>query len=239
MNTHQETLPTRSWIPAGITAANIACGFVAMAMVAAQRYDAAVYLLVLAVFLDIMDGRVARLLHATSVFGKQLDSFCDVISFGAAPAFLVLLAVLQPLGSIGLGAALLFLLAGVFRLSRFNLLSDEHSKARRTVGLPIPVGASYLMAITLMRDRIDVRWALVVVVIMSIAMASRMQLPDLKGKSRVTAMLIIGICTYLAFVTWPSWPTFWVWNSWNLLIIVAARLEDRRPSAAEALNSTS
>jgi CDP-diacylglycerol--serine O-phosphatidyltransferase len=69
-----------------------------------------------------------------------MDSFCDALSFCAAPAFLAFEAVLQPLGSAGVAAAVFYLLAGVFRLARFNLTSDVHVKASRTVGVPTPIG---------------------------------------------------------------------------------------------------
>jgi CDP-diacylglycerol--serine O-phosphatidyltransferase len=218
----------RSFVPNAATAANILAGFLAMLMASAGRYDQAVYLLVAAIILDTLDGRLARLLKATSDFGQQLDSFSDILSFGMAPAFLVYQAVLHRLGWLGVAGSAVYLLAGVYRLARFNLTSDAHSKAPRTLGVPIPIGAGYLMAVALMRDELTPRWALVVVLAMAALMVSRWRLPDLKGVGLVSAMLLVGILNYLAVVFWPSWQTVAWWNVWNVAILLAARREDRR-----------
>ena len=199
-----------------------------MIAAAGGRFDASVYLLVLAIVLDTFDGRVARWLGATSEFGRELDSISDAVSAGAAPALLVYLAQLRPLGAVGIAVAVIYLLAGMYRLARFNLLSDAHAKARRTVGIPIPVGASYLMAVVLMRDQLPAAVAAGVAVLAAVGMASRWRLPELKGTNLTTAMLGVGILNYLTFVAWPNWYTVGWWNSWNLLIIIVARGEDRR-----------
>ncbi len=199
-----------------------------MVLVAADRFDEAVYLLALAIVLDLLDGRVARRLRATSEFGRQLDSFSDAGSFGIAPAFLVYHANLQGLKSAGVLVAIVYLLAGMFRLGRHNLLSDVHAKARRTMGLPIPIGASYLMAVVLLRDSIPPAAAAGVVLLMACAMVTRWKLPELRGSGAVTAMLGVGIANYLAFLAWPGWYTAGWWTLWNLAIVAAARTEDRR-----------
>ena len=228
MNSKYEQIPPRGLLPAAVTAANICLGFASMLETTAGRYDRAVHLLVLAILLDTLDGRVARWLRATSVFGKQLDSFCDVLSFGAAPAFLVYHAELRSLGAAGLAVALIYLLAGVFRLARFNLLSDPHAKARRTLGFPIPIGAGYLMALTLMRDHVPGIAGATMVLAVSTLMISRLRLPELRGTNIVTGALFVGILNYLAVVAWPNWYTVIWWNIWNLVILVLARREDRR-----------
>ncbi len=228
MQDSTELIPPRSWIPNAVTAANILAGFAAMLLAAAGRFEHAVYVLLAALCLDTLDGRVARWLKATSDLGQQLDSFSDALSFGVAPAFLVYQATLKDLGGFGVGAAMLYLLAGVYRLARFNLLSDAHSKARRTVGVPVPIAAGYLMAVTLMRDELRSADAMVVVLVMAALMISRWRLPDLKGFSLVSVMLCIGIPNYFAVVFWPNWYTVLWWNAWNVLILIAARREDRR-----------
>ncbi len=228
MATQDQVLPPRIWLPSILTAASIAAGFLSMIVAADGRFDASVYLLGLAIVLDTVDGRVARSLGATSEFGRELDSISDAVSSGAAPALLVYLAQLRPLGAVGIAVAVIYLLAGMYRLARFNLLSDAHSKARRTVGLPIPVGASYLMAVVLMRDQLPAAVAAGVTVLVAVGMASRWRLPALKGANLTTAMLGVGILNYLTFVAWPNWYTVGWWNFWNLLIIMVARGADRR-----------
>lgn len=228
MKPSDEALPLRSWIPGAVTAANIAVGFVAMLLVVEQKYDRAVYLLVLAVILDMLDGKLARWLHATSQFGKHLDSFCDVSSFGVAPALLIYHAALRPLGAFGVAVALVYLLAGVYRLARFNLVSDAHRKSRQTLGVPIPIGAGYLMTLTLMRDRIPAFVAVAVILLLALSMVSRWRLPSLSGVNTVTGMLLVGACNYLAVVAWPNWYTVGWWSIWNVAILLVARSAERR-----------
>ena len=220
--------------PSAVTSANIAAGFMAMVAAADSRYELSVYLLVVAILCDVLDGTIARLLGATSDFGQEMDSFSDAISFGVAPAFLIYLAVLRPLGFWGLVVSLVYLLAGVTRLTRFVLTSDAHVKELRTTGAPIPVAASYLMASVLMREHMSVQAVVVVVLAMALLMVSRIRLPSLKGKNVVTAMLLVGIVNYLLVVFFPSWFTIGWWNVWNACILFVARIQSKRlePSAA-------
>jgi CDP-diacylglycerol--serine O-phosphatidyltransferase len=229
-------LQARYILPNAASAANLACGFCALLAAARGAPDLAVHLLVIAIVLDMTDGRLARALGATSKFGQEMDSFCDALSFCAAPAFLAYQAVLQPLGAAGVAVALIYLLSGVFRLARFNLTSDVHVKASRTVGVPTPIGAGYLMALTLMRDEVTPAVGAGVVLVMSVLMLSKWGLPELKGRSVVSAMLIVGVANYLAVVIHPSWVTVGWWNLWNVAIVVAARARERRPESSQALS---
>ena len=199
-----------------------------MLLAAAGQFEFAVYVLCLAIVVDMLDGRVARALRATSEFGRQLDSFSDAGSFGVAPAFLVYVAILRDLGATGVAVAVIYMLSGMFRLARHNLLSDAHAKARRTMGLPIPVAASYPMAIALMRDQLTPPVAAGIVLLMAYFMATRWRLPELKGLGPVTAMMAVGIVNYLVFVGRPNWYTFSWWSFWNLWIVIASRTEDRK-----------
>jgi len=199
-------------------------------MIAASdgKFDLAVYLLVVAVVLDTLDGSIARWLQATSEFGQEMDSFSDALSFGAAPAFLVYHAILKTMPSIGLTVALVYLLCAILRLTRFNISSDAHLKERRTVGVPVPVAAAYLMVAVLMRDQIRPSHVVFLVLLFAGLMVSRLQLPNLKGRNLVTFMLLVGIVNYLAVIFRPGWPTIIWWNVWNVLILVAAWIRERR-----------
>lgn len=225
---NEPLIPPRAVVPATATAANIAAGFFALLAAARGRPEIAVYFLLAAIMLDMTDGRLARRLRATSAFGQQLDSLSDALSFGVAPAFLVFQANLEPLGIPGALVALVYVLAGVFRLARFNLLSNAHEKSRRTTGIPIPIGAGYVMVAVLMRDELPPWVAASVVLAMAAGMVSRWRLPDLKGTNLVSAMLLVGLLNYFAVVLWPSWTTVIWWNIWNVFILIAASLEDRR-----------
>ena len=220
--------------PSAVTSANIAAGFMGMVAAADGRFELSVYLLVVAILCDVLDGTIARLLGATSDFGQEMDSFSDAISFGVAPAFLVYLAVLRPLGFWGLIVSLIYVLAGVTRLTRFVLTSNAHDKELRTTGAPIPAAASYLMAAVLMRESMSVQAVALVVLVMSVLMVSKVRLPNLKGRNIVTAMMLVGIVNYIFLVFRPSWLTVGWWNVWNVCILLVAKVQNNRlqPSSA-------
>ncbi len=100
---------------------------------------AAVAILVAAVF-DGLDGRVARMTHSTSTFGMELDSLCDMVAFGVAPAVLAYLWALTPYGRYGWLAAFLYVAATALRLARFNSQTVA-SPSHDFTGLPCPAAA--------------------------------------------------------------------------------------------------
>ena len=229
------TIPfsARYLVPNLVTGANIVIGFCSILAASHGHFDLAVRLLVVALFCDLFDGQLARSLRATSKFGQQLDSFSDAISFGVAPAFLIYQAVLVELGPVGVAVTLVYLMAGVLRLARFNLTSNEHAKEWRTLGVPIPVGAGYVMATVLMREELSASEGAGVVVVMALLMVSTLRLPQMKGRSLVSGMLIVGIANYLAVVAHPTWLTVGWWNAWNALILIVAWLLERRRGESE------
>ncbi len=220
-------LPPRAWIPCTATAANIACGFAAMLTATEGHIDLAVYFLYAAVWLDMADGRLARHFQATSRLGMELDSLSDAISFGIAPAFLAYRAILRELGGVGMLVVLAYVFAAVFRLGRYNVVSDSHRKTGRTLGLPVPAAAGYLMALALLRDQMPLWGAVATVLAMAAFMVSTLRLPEFRGGSTVTLLLFIGLINYTWLVVQPSWTAAIWWNVWNAVIFVAARREDR------------
>lgn len=212
------------FVPNAVTAANIVVGFIAMIAAADGKFRLAVILLVVCVLLDLSDGRLARMLNATSKFGQEMDSLSDSLSFCAAPAFLVHQAMLRPLEGMGVLVAASFVLAGVYRLARFNLTSDEHDKASRTTGVPTPIAAGYLMALVLMRDHVPAPAAATVVLVLALLMLSRWHLPEIQVRGWLGFAFGVGLVNYLALVARPNWYTVSWWNLWNLVILaVAAR----------------
>lgn len=113
---------------------------------AAHLFQLACWSLFVAAVFDTFDGLVARMMHATSEFGREYDSLADVVTFGAAPAVLVFSWGLNQWGRLGGGIAFLFLVAGSLRLARFNIQSGS-TDHRYFVGLPIPAGALTIASI--------------------------------------------------------------------------------------------
>jgi CDP-diacylglycerol---serine O-phosphatidyltransferase len=113
---------------------------------------AASWFIVLAALLDSLDGKVARILGASSKFGIQLDSLADVISFGVAPAVLLMSSrgiFLWPLFL----TSFIFLVAGAGRLARFNVQTKSFEK-KNFAGLPIPMGAMAVVSYVIFSDHV-------------------------------------------------------------------------------------
>lgn len=228
MSDSTELFPPRAWIPNAVTGTAIALGFMSFVLAAQGEFDRAVYVLWVSILLDMLDGKVARFLKATSGFGQQLDSLADVLNFGAAPAFLLYAAQLHELGVAGLATAVIYLLAGTYRLARYNVCSDAHSKTRCTVGLPIPIAAAFLLAAVLIRRDLDAVWSGVVVISMVGFMVSRWRLPTLTGTDLVSMLLVLNLINYAVLVVNPSLTTAAWWFAWMLISALAASVRDRR-----------
>ena len=127
-------------LPSLLTTGNLVCGFVALVLTAEARYVEAALAILVAMIMDALDGRVARLMKATSQFGVEFDSLADVVSFGVAPAFLLYAFALSTLGRPAWFAAFLFVICGALRLARFNVYTGATDK-RFFTGLPIPAAA--------------------------------------------------------------------------------------------------
>lgn len=145
-------------LPSLLTTGNLFCGFFAMLLAVDERYTEAAMAIFVAMIMDMLDGRVARLMKATSRFGVEYDSLADVISFCAAPAFLLYLFALRELGRPAWFAAFLFVICGALRLARFNVYTGTVDK-RFFVGLPTPAAAAVVCgAVILLQGEELTRW---------------------------------------------------------------------------------
>lgn len=132
---------TRSIVPNLLTIGNAFSGFAAIIYISQENFNFAAFYIVMAALFDMFDGIVARILHATSELGAELDSLCDAISFGIAPAFFLYKTYFEQLGEIGILFSSIPVLAGVFRLARFNAQLVSFDDKLYFKGLPIPGGA--------------------------------------------------------------------------------------------------
>jgi len=131
--------------PGTFTMGNVVCGFIAILSAFEGHVTTACWFIVLAGFLDALDGKVARLSGSTSRFGVELDSLADFLSFGVAPAVLVYTIKLNALGKWGWIISIVYMMAAAYRLARFNLLAESEEK-RNFFGLPVPAAAFALVA---------------------------------------------------------------------------------------------
>jgi CDP-diacylglycerol--serine O-phosphatidyltransferase len=128
-------------LPNLFTTANLFCGFYSAIASMKGMYEIAAVAILIAVVLDGLDGRIARITHTTSRFGAEYDSLCDLVTFGVAPALLVYNWSLIAFGKWGWMAAFLFCVCGALRLARFNVQVGVID-SRVFNGLPIPGGAA-------------------------------------------------------------------------------------------------
>lgn len=142
-------VPVRVLIPNIFTLIALCAGLTAIRMAIEGRFDIALAAIVFAAFLDGVDGRVARLLKASSRFGAELDSLADFVNFGVAPAIVVFAWGFGDLKSLGWIVVLVFALCSALRLARFNASLDQPDqpawKGNYFVGIPAPAGAIVLL----------------------------------------------------------------------------------------------
>jgi CDP-diacylglycerol--serine O-phosphatidyltransferase len=157
------------FLPNLMTAGNLLCGFLALTFIVQvvpdptgsegpvfseadiEKIKNALWLILGAFVFDALDGRIARLVGKESPFGLQFDSLADIISFGAAPAFLVQRVILHDFERLGLVVASVYLLCGALRLARYNCLSvmPGSANSREFLGFPIPASAAMVASLTM------------------------------------------------------------------------------------------
>jgi CDP-diacylglycerol--serine O-phosphatidyltransferase len=184
------------------------------------RYDLALAAIVFAALLDGVDGRVARLLKASSRFGAELDSLADFVNFGVAPALMIFVWGLGDLKSVGWIAVMIFALASALRLARFNVMIDEEKPRWQKdffTGMPTPAAAIvvllpvYLAVIGI--DLRDARWMKNIVIAYTLLIAFLMvsNIPTYSGKllgeriSRewVLPIFMVAVLYVALLVTFP------------------------------------
>jgi CDP-diacylglycerol--serine O-phosphatidyltransferase len=133
-------------------------GFYAIVQAMNGRYEQAAMAIFVAMVLDGLDGRIARLTRTQSEFGAEYDSLADVVAFGAAPALVMYEWALRPLGRLGWVAAFAYCAATALRLARFNVNIDVVDK-RFFQGLPSPAAAAVLAGLVWVIDDLDLQHA--------------------------------------------------------------------------------
>ena len=131
-------------LPNAITLAALFSGFYSIVMAINGRFEAACLGIFCAAVLDSLDGRVARMTNSQSAFGEQMDSLCDMVNFGAAPALIVYVWGLSGLGRWGWLPAFVYIAGAALRLARFNVNIGVVDK-RFFQGLPSPAAAAIVV----------------------------------------------------------------------------------------------
>jgi CDP-diacylglycerol--serine O-phosphatidyltransferase len=127
-------------IPNVFTFFNLTCGMLSIIFTLNSNFKIAALMIIFAAFMDRYDGRIARRFDAVSPLGKELDSLCDLISFGVAPAVLSWSNFLINFGIIGYIISIIFPIAGAYRLARFNVTPFNNY----FIGVPITFAGFFL-----------------------------------------------------------------------------------------------
>lgn len=175
------------FIPHVFTVGNLGLGTIAIIMAFHGEIVTASFLVILAMLLDGLDGRIARALNVQSEFGKELDSLSDVISFGVAPAFIAYVSAFGEFGAAGWIATVLFPICGALRLARFNV---SEGAPGHFIGLPIPAAGGILCTLVLFTPDMEPVIILCAAVVLSFLMVSNIRYPSFKKISSIPRMYL-------------------------------------------------
>ncbi|WP_421852120.1 CDP-diacylglycerol--serine O-phosphatidyltransferase [Oricola sp.] len=221
-NPRLRDIPLRFVVPNIITVLAICAGLTGVRLAFEHQFDIAVAMVLLAAFLDGIDGRVARLVKGSSKFGAQMDSLADIINFGAAPALVLYAFALDEARSLGWIAALLYAIACCLRLARFNVMMEKRDRpswqGAYFTGVPAPAGALLvLLPVYLGFLGFAPDWYYASVVsfyTVGIAFLMVSNLPVWSGKTLGARIppakvvpLILGVVLYVALLATFTWET--------------------------------
>jgi CDP-diacylglycerol--serine O-phosphatidyltransferase len=202
-------------LPNAFTTAALFCGFFAIVMAMNLKFEQAAVAIFVAMVLDGLDGRVARLTNTQSEFGAQYDSLSDMVSFGAAPALVAYEWSLRGLGKMGWLAAFVYCAGAALRLARFNTNIEVVDK-RFFQGLPSPAAAAMVAGFIWLMDDLqyagfELQWYMWAITLYAgLTMVSNVPFYSFKDVNFKKSVPFIGIfLIVLLFVAISSYPPGW------------------------------
>lgn len=196
-------------LPNLFTTAGLFAGFYAIVAAMSGRFEAAAVAIFIAMIMDGLDGRVARLTNTQSDFGAEYDSMSDMVSFGLAPALVAYVWGLSGLGKLGWLAAFLYTAAAALRLARFNAQLNTADK-RYFQGLPSPAAAAIIAGMVWVGDSYQMHGhnvkapAFILTVLVAVLMVSNIRYESFKNldlRGRVPFMTLLAIVLGFVFVS--------------------------------------
>jgi CDP-diacylglycerol---serine O-phosphatidyltransferase len=199
-------------LPSLLTVGNIFCGYYAILATMHGNYGQAAHAIGIAILLDMLDGRIARLTNSATGFGLQLDSLADVISFGIAPSVLALVWGLSNVDQrVAWIASFTFTICGAMRLARFNVQSGN---LKHFVGLPIPAGGGAVAAVVHffsdpIKNPLGSNLMLAGVFLLAFLMISTIRYSSFKNltltkKSHLTILVMALLVALIVFLSKPT-----------------------------------
>jgi len=194
-------------IPNLITSFNLITGCTGIYFTLSGDKTEALYFVLIAAFFDVLDGLLARLLNMKSAIGTQLDSLADLISFGALPAFYLMVVLKEQTSFFWIG--ILVVLFSAYRLAKFN--ADDSQKAHFS-GLPTPANAIVITSLFLLPFELTVPLLLFIIFLSCFLLVSPVRLLALKFRNYGWAgnesrwVLIIGAIIFSLIFQWAFIP---------------------------------
>ncbi len=205
----------RGILPGIFTMGNLACGFAAIVIGGGAQnifgpekiriINEAVWLIILAAFFDFLDGLVARFSKSASRFGVELDSLADIVSFGIAPAVLIINFSLITKGNWSWILAFAYIMAASFRLARFNMTASIEGKSN-FLGLPVPSAAVTILSFILFATEVwgnirFERYFIILILTTSVLMVTTIEFESMpkfdfsrpRNRFKVLFLLIAGV----------------------------------------------
>jgi|SaaInlLV_10m_DNA_2_1039722.scaffolds.fasta_scaffold00942_3 CDP-diacylglycerol---serine O-phosphatidyltransferase len=175
-----------SFLPHLFTLGNAFFGFCSIVFAAHGEIGMSGRFILLGALMDMLDGRIARLMGVASDLGVELDSLSDLISFCVAPAFLIYVWQLKSFGFLGIVICSVFALAGLMRLARFNIIHEQQTIY--FLGVPTTVAGCFLVSLVLYATEMTYDFWLtfflaLLILILSWLMVSSVQFPTFKKSS--------------------------------------------------------
>lgn len=244
-------------LPNAFTTAALFCGFYAVVMAMNQKFEHSGLAIFVAMVLDSLDGRVARMTNTQSEFGAQYDSLSDMVSFGVAPALIAYEWALKGMGKLGWLAAFVYCSGAALRLARFNTNIAVVDK-RYFQGLPSPAAAALVAGFILLMDDlgiagVDVRWfAWGIALFAGLTMVSNVpfySFKDVNFKRSVPFVAVfLVVLMYVAVVSDPPKVLFslfvmyalsgyvlllWRWRKGRPVSLIQTKIEDAHDNASK------
>jgi len=229
-------------LPNLFTTAALFCGFFAIVQAMQGDFERAAVAIFVAMVLDGLDGRVARLTHTQSAFGAEFDSLSDMVSFGAAPSLVIYEWALKDLGRLGWIAAFIYCASAALRLARFNTTLEVVDK-RYFQGLPSPAAAAlvagfvWVMIASGLAGH-EVRWlACGLTIFGGVTMVSNIRFysfKDINLRKSVPFFVVAGIALGFALISLsPEMALFGFFVVYGLsgYVMAAINLGRRKPPA--------
>jgi CDP-diacylglycerol--serine O-phosphatidyltransferase len=180
-------------LPSIATGSSLMMGVLAIIVVSENNFLLAALLITLGSILDVLDGQLAVRFNAVSEIGKQLDSLADVVTFGVAPTIMLyhLLLVVGVAMPIAILSSLSFVLAGAYRLARFNTLPANRLSYFK--GMPIPMACVLLITASFWQHWVINIWWAVVILTVSYLMVSNFPYPKITHLTSCPPFLWVGL----------------------------------------------